>query len=177
MAISKDTKQTQVAAFAELLAESKMTACATYAGVTVAELQQLRRAAAVAGVTIKVVKNRLVRVAMSQTPGFENTDTSLLKGQLVYAISSEDEVAPAQVLAQFAKKQPALQLVAGFTGTGEALDTASVKALADLPTKDQLRGMLVSTIAAPLSGVVGVLSGNVRSVLFALKARAEQLEA
>ncbi len=177
MAISRDTKQSQVLLMAELLADSKMTAVAAYAGVSVAELQQLRRAAREAGVTIKVVKNRLVRVAMQQTEVYKNTDTSLLTGQLVYAISSEDEVAPAQVLAQFSKKQPALQLVCGFTATGEALDTAGITALAALPSKQQLRGMLVSTIAAPLSGVVGVLSGNVRSVLFALKARQEQLEA
>lgn len=177
MAISRDTKQTQVAAMADLLATSKMTACAAYAGVTVAELQQLRRSAREAGVTIKVVKNRLVRVAMQQTEVFKDTDTSALTGQLVYAISSDDEVAPAQVLAQFAKKQPALKLVAGFTAEGQALDTAAIKALADLPSKDQLRGMLAGTIAAPLSGMVGVMSANVRSVLFALKARQEQIEA
>lgn len=177
MAITRDTKNSQVAAVVEMLESSRLTACAAYAGVTVAEMQQLRRTAREAGVTIKVVKNRLVRVAMQQTDAYKNTDTSLLTGQLIYAVSADDEVAPAQILAQFAKKQPALKLVCGFTGEGEALDTAAIKALADLPSKDQLRGMLVGTIAAPLSGMVGVLSGNVRSVLYALKARQEQLEA
>ncbi len=176
MAISKDVKQSQVAAVAELLSTSKLTAFAAYAGTTVAELQELRRAAREAGVTIKVVKNRLVRVAMQQTDTYKSTDTSALVGQLVYAISSEDEVAPAQVLAQFAKKHPSLVLVGGFDATGAVIDTAGIKALADLPSKDQLRGMLVGTIAAPLTGVMGVLSGNLRSVLYALNARSEQLE-
>lgn len=177
MAISRDTKNTQVAAVSELLESSKMTAFATYEGVSVAEVQALRRTAREAGVTIKVVKNRLVRVAMEQSETYKKTDTSLLKGQLLYAVSADDETAPAQVLATFAKAHPALKLAGGFDDEGTALDEARIKALASLPSKDQLRGMLVGTIAAPLTGMVGVLSGNVRSVLYALKARQEQLEA
>ncbi|HEX6462641.1 MAG TPA: 50S ribosomal protein L10 [Candidatus Saccharimonadales bacterium] len=176
MAISKDTKQSQVAAVTALLDDAKLTAFAQYAGLTVANMQELRRTAREAGVTIKVVKNRLVRVAMQQTATYKDTDTSALTTQLLYAISSDDEVAPAQVLAQFAKKHPALQLTGGFDATGTYLDTARIKALSDLPSKDQLRGMLVGTIAAPLTGVMGVLNGNLKSVLYALNARAEQLE-
>lgn len=177
MAISKDTKQAQVAAVSGLLADAKLTAFAQYAGLSVAQMQELRRAAREAGVTITVVKNRLVRVAMQQIETYKNTDTSALTSQLLYAFSAEDEVAPAQVLAAFARKHPALQLIGGFDATGTALDAAGMKALADLPSKDQLRGMLVGTISAPLTGVMGVLHGNLRSVLYALNARAEQLEA
>ncbi len=176
MAISKDTKQSQVAAVAELLKSAKLTVFAQYTGLSVADMQELRRSAREAGITIKVVKNRLVRVAMQQTETYKDTDTSALTSQLLYAISSDDEVAPAQVLAQFAKKHPALQLTGGFDGSGIYLDTARIKVLSDLPSKDQLRGMLAGTIAAPLTGVMGVLNGNLKSVLYALNARAEQLE-
>ncbi|HEX4662387.1 MAG TPA: 50S ribosomal protein L10 [Candidatus Saccharimonadales bacterium] len=175
MAISKDTKTTQVAELTDLLAHAKMTVGAKYSGLSVADMQALRAKAREAGVTIKVVKNRLVRVALSHNDTFKNTDTSLLTDQLLYAISAEDEVAPAQVIAQFAKTHDSLKLVCGFDGDGNALDTARVTELANLPTKDQLRGQLVSVIAAPLTGIVGVLSGNLRSVLYALNARAEQL--
>lgn len=175
MAISKETKSTQVAELTDLITSAKMTVGAKYTGLSVADMQELRAKAREAGVTIKVVKNRLVRVAMKSSDTFKNTDTSLLTDQLVYAMSSEDEVAPAQVLAQFAKTHDALKLVCGFDADGNALDTARVTALANLPTKDQLRGQLVSVIAGPLTGVMGVLSGNLRSVMYVLNARAEQL--
>lgn len=175
MAISKDKKNSLVAELADLFGNAKMTAFAHYTGLTVADVQELRRSAREAGVTIKVVKNRLVRVAMQSTDTYKKTDTSLLTGQLLYAMSDSDEAAPAQVLAKFAKTHDALKLAGGFDATGEVLDQARITALANLPTKDQLRGMLVSTIAAPLSGMVGVLSGNLRSVMYTLNARAEKI--
>ena len=176
MAISRQTKESQVQELADLLSNAKMTAFAAYQGLTVKELQTLRRAAREAGVTIKVVKNRLVRVALQQSEALKAADTSALEGQLLYAISADDEVAPAQVLAQFAKTQPVLELKGGIDATGNVLSEADIKALAALPTKEQLRGMLVGTIAAPLSGFVNVLAGNVRGVLNVLNARAEALE-
>jgi len=176
MAISRQVKETQVAELVELLSAAKMTAIAQYQGLTVKELQSLRRAARESGITIKVVKNRLVRVAMSQVAHLKDAQTGDLKSQLLYAISSTDEVAPAQVLAKFAKEHEALTLVAGYDASGTMLATADIQALANLPTKDQLRGMLVGTIGAPLSGFVNVLAGNVRGVLNVLNARSKALE-
>jgi len=176
MAISRDKKQTIVSELSELLANAKLTAFAAYDGLTVADLQGLRRAAREQGVDIKVVKNRLVRVAMQQTDRLNAVETDLMKGQLLYATSSVDEVAPAQILAQFAKTHEALKLAGGINADGSVLDQADIKALAALPTKDQLRAQLVGTIAAPLSGFVNVLAGNVRGVLNVLNARAEARE-
>jgi large subunit ribosomal protein L10 len=176
MAISRQTKESQVAELSGLLGDAKLTVFAAYQGLTVKELQSLRRTAREAGITIKVVKNRLVRVALSQTEQLKGVDTSPLKGQLLYAMSSEDEVAPAQVLAKFGKEHEALKLAGGFDAAGTVFAEADIKALANLPTKDQLRGMLVGTIGAPLSGFVNVLAGNVRGVLNVLNARAEALE-
>ena len=102
MAITRDKKQTLVAELTELFTTAKGTAFAHYVGLTVADLQDLRKAAREAGVVIKVVKNRLVRVALAEVSSYKETDTSSLKGQLVYAISADDEVAPAQVLNTFA---------------------------------------------------------------------------
>jgi large subunit ribosomal protein L10 len=176
MAITRQVKETQVAELAELLGSAKLTAFAQYQGLSVKDLQSLRREAREAGVTIKVVKNRLVRVALGQNEQLKNVDTSLLQGQLLYAVSADDEVAPAQVLAKFAKTHDALQLIGAIDAAGTLMEQVDVKALAALPTKDQLRGMLVGTIAAPLSGFVNVLAGNVRGVLNVLNARAEALE-
>ena len=91
MAISRDKKQTLVAELTELLKDAKGTAFARYQTLTVADLQELRKAAREAGVVIKVVKNRLVRVALQEIDTYKETDTSLLVGQLVYAVSAEDE--------------------------------------------------------------------------------------
>lgn len=175
MAITRDKKQTLVAELAELFASSKATATAMYSGLSVADLQELRAQGRDNNVTIKVVKNRLVRVALSQSEKFNQTDVSLLAGQLIYAFSSEDEVAPAQTLAAFGKKHPALQLVAGFDSQGASLDTPTVKALAELPTKDQLRGQVVSVIAAPLTQFLSVTNGAQRGFAQVLSQRAEQL--
>jgi large subunit ribosomal protein L10 len=177
MAISRDKKTALVTEFAELLATSKMTVAAQYGTLSVADLQDLRRQAREAGVTIRVIKNRLVRVVMSESDTYKNADTALLTGQLLYAISDTDEVAPAQVLAAFAKTHDAVSLVAGFDAAGTSLDTAAVKSLADLPTKDQLRGMVVSTIAAPLTQFMGVINGAQRGFAQVLSQRAENISA
>ena len=103
MAITRDKKQALVADFSELLAVSKMTVVAQYKGLSVAELQELRAAARAKGVVIRVIKNRLVRVALSENDTYKDADTSALVGQLLYATSDSDEVAPAQVLNDFAK--------------------------------------------------------------------------
>jgi large subunit ribosomal protein L10 len=175
MAISRDKKNTLVAELAELFATAKSAVGATYTGLTVADLQELRSMARENNVVIKVTKNRLVRVALGANDKFKAADTSLLTGQLVYAFSSEDEVAPAQVMAKFAKKHPEMKLIAGFDGSGVSLDTATVTALASLPTKDQLRGQLVSVIAAPLSGFLRVANGTQRGFAQVLSQRAKAL--
>lgn len=175
MAITRDKKETLVAELADLFASAKGTVGATYAGLSVQDMQQLRASAREQGVAIKVVKNRLVRVALSQNDKYKAADTSLLEGQLVYAFSSDDEIAPAQILAKFAKNHPAMQLVAGFDGEGNSLDTATVKALADLPTKEQLQGQLVSVLAAPLTQFLGVANGAQRGFAQVLSQRAEAL--
>lgn len=165
MAISRDKKQSLVSDFTELLSSAKMTVYAKYEGLTVADLQELRRAAREQGVTIKVVKNRLVRVAVKQSDVLKTADTSAMTGQLLYAISSEDEVAPAQVLATFAKTHDPLQLVGAVSGEGKALDTAEVQALATLPSKNELIAQVMATLSSPLDGVLSGLSGNLHALL------------
>lgn len=175
MAISRDKKQQLVTELNQLFTNAKSSAAASFPGVTVIELQELRKMAREENVTIKVVKNRLVRVAMSEIPALKDTDTSLLTGQLVYAFSNEDEVMPAQILAKFSKTNPLVELVAGFDNLGTAYNTEQIKALASLPTKDQLRGQVVSVIAAPLTQFLGVANGAQRGMAQVLSQRAEAL--
>ncbi len=172
MAITKDKKQALVSELNEQFATAKGTAFARYDGISVAELQQLRRKAREAGVTIKVVKNRLVRVSMLDNATYKATDTSALVGQLLYAFSADDEVAPAKVLNDFAKSNPSLELAGGFSGEGLAQSAADVTALASLPSKNQLIAEVVAQLLSPVHDVTNALSGNLHALLDGVEAKA-----
>lgn len=172
MAISKDKKQVLVADLTELLSSAKATAFASYQGLTVAEMQELRAAARAQGVKIKVVKNRLVKVAMNEIAVYKDTDTTGLTGQLLYAVSSEDEVLPAKILAEFAKTHPALELVGGFSDAGQALSGDEVKTLAAMPSKDELVAQVVAQLLSPATDTISGLSGGLSAIVSGLEAKA-----
>ena len=172
MAISKDKKNTLVADLTELLTGAKTTVYAKYQGLSVAELQELRKAARESGVKIKVVKNRLVKVAMGQIAVYKDTDTTGLTGQLLYAISDTDEVAPAKVLAEFAKKHSALSLAGGFSDAGVSLSEDEIKALAAMPSKNALIAQVVAQLLSPVTDSVSALSGGLSGIVSGLEAHA-----
>lgn len=165
MAISKDKKQQLVADLNEILSDAKMTVFAKYQGLSVADMQELRNLARENNVKIKVVKNRLVRVAMGEIAVYKDTDTSALEGQLLYAISADDEVAPAQVLAKFAKEHQALELKGAFSAEGKNLNEQEVLELSKLPSKDQLIGQVVNMLTGTVNDVTNALSGNLHALL------------
>jgi large subunit ribosomal protein L10 len=175
MALTKEKKHEVVSEVSALLNDAKMTVVAKYEGTPVKAMQTLRRDANAGGTVVKVVKNRLVMQALKQSDNLKDVEASALNGMLLYAFNAEDEVAPAQALAAFAKTQPTLEFIGAITAEGQFLPAEDVKALASLPTKDQLRGQLVGLIAAPLSGFVNVMAGNVRGILNVLNARAESI--
>lgn len=172
MAISKDKKKTLVADLTELLSSSKMTVYAKYQGLTVAELQELRKAARENGVKIKVVKNRLVRVAMGEIAVYKDTDTSDLTGQLLYAVSDSDEVMPAKVLANFAKDHEALEISGAFNDAGNNLVADEVKELAKLPSKNELIAQVVAQLLSPVTDTVSGLTGGISGIVSGLEAKA-----
>lgn len=172
MAISKAKKDTLVADLTALLADAKLTAYARYQGLTVADLQDLRKGAREAGVKIKVVKNRLVKVAMNEIAIYQDTDTTGLVGQLIYAISDTDEVAPAKILAEFAKTHPALELVGGFSGEGKSMDQAEITTLAKMPSKNELIAQVVAQLLSPATDTISGLSGGLSGIISGLEAKA-----
>lgn len=172
MAISRDKKNELVAEFTELLTNAKTTTFAAYDGLSVAHLQVLRAEARENGVTIKVVKNRLVRVVLASIDTYKDVDTSSLTGQLLYAISSEDEVAPAKVLSEFAKTNDALVIVGGLSIESGLLSADDVKALAALPSKSQLIAQVIAQLLSPVHDVTNALSGNLHALLDGIEAKA-----
>jgi large subunit ribosomal protein L10 len=149
-----------------------MTVVAKYQGTTVKALQGLRRQARDNGTRVKVVKNRLVIQALKATASLKDVETSSLEGMLLYAFNAEDEVAPAQVLAAFAKANPSLEFVGAISAEGKFLSADEVKALAALPGKNQLIAQVVATLLSPVNDVTNALSGNLHALLDGVEAKA-----
>lgn len=172
MALSKDKKHEVVKEVAEALGASKMTVVAKYQGTTVKALQQLRRDARDGGTKMRVVKNRLVTKALQDVDALKDVDTSELKGQLLYAFNPEDEVAPAQVLAAFAKTNPQVEFVGAITAQGKFLSADEVKELAAMPSRENLIAQVIATLASPLNDSISGLSGNLHALLDGIEAKA-----
>ena len=164
MAISKDKKTTLVADLTELLSNSKMVVYAKYEGLTVAELQELRKMAREANVKIKVVKNRLVKVAMKEIAAYKNTDSSGLTGQLLYALGTDEDFDSAKVLTKFAKTHAKMELLGGFNGEGTTLSKEEVTTLGSLPTKNELIAQVVDTLLSGINGVVSALENKPETI-------------
>lgn len=172
MALTKKKKEQVVQEVVDLLSSSKMTVVAAYPGTTVKAIQQLRKDARGSGTTVRVVKNRLVTKAIEQTGSLKDVDASALKGQLLYAFNSEDEVAPAQALHSFAKTNPSIVFVGAISAEGKFLSADEVKALATLPGKNELIAQVIATLGSPLNDTVNGLSGNLHALLDGIKAKA-----
>lgn len=172
MALTKSKKDEVVAGISALLAASKLTVVVKYQGTTVKALQQLRREAKANGTQIKVVKNRLVIKAMQANDTFKDSDVAGLNGMLLYAFNSEDEVAPAQALHTFAKANPTIEFVGAFDASGHFMSADDVKALATLPSKNDLIAQVVATLLSPVHDVTNALSGNLHALLDGVEAKA-----
>jgi len=157
-----ENKKKIVAEIAEKLKASKATILVDYRGLDVAAITELRKQLREAGVEFKVYKNTLVRRATQET------DLTVLDEHLVgptaIAFSTEDVVAPAKVLSNFAKENEALEIKTGII-EGNVVSLDEIKELAELPSREGLLAMLLSVLQAP-----------VRNFALAVKAVAEQKE-
>lgn len=144
---------------------------ADYRGLTVEQDTEMRNALRKAGVEYKVVKNTLTGLAMKEN-GLGELE-SFLDGPTSMAMSSTDAIAPAKVLSQFAKKFEKLEIKVGVV-EGKVIDINGIKALAELPSREELVAKVLGSLNAPISGFVNVLNGNMRGLVVALNAIAEQ---
>ncbi len=147
-----------------------------FSGLSVADVTKLRRKFREGGVEYKVVKNTLTRIAADEL-GFNDLD-AVLEGPTAIAYSAEDTVAPAKILKDFIKetKTEALTVKAGIAD-GQVIDAVAVEALASLPSREELLAKLVGSMQAPISGLVNVLQGNIRNMVYVLDAvRAKKAE-
>jgi large subunit ribosomal protein L10 len=154
LSLNRNEKAAVVTDVAAQVARSQTLALAEYRGLTVEHLNNLRRQARDKGVYLHVLKNTLARRAVAGTP-FEVAAESMV-GPLIYGFS-EDAVAAAKVIADFAKGNDRLIVKAGAYA-GKALDANGVKALAAIPTKEVLLAQLAGLLKSPISRTARVLA-------------------
>ncbi len=157
-----ELKKQTVSEIADKLRDSKSTIVVDYRGLTVGQLTELRKQLREAGVEFKVYKNSLTRRATNEV-GLEGLNEHLT-GPNAIAFSTEDVVAPAKILNDFAKKNEKLEIKAGVI-EGNITTLEDVKALAELPSREGLLSMLLSVLQAPI-----------RNLALATKAVADQKE-
>jgi large subunit ribosomal protein L10 len=143
--VDRAAKADLVATLNGVFSNTSVVVVAHYSGLTVADMQKLRTQMKQAGATVKVAKNRLAKIALEGTDVASITD--LLRGPTLIAYSSDPVAAP-KVAVDFAKGNEKLVILGGAMGK-TALDPNGVKALATLPSLDELRGKLVGLIQAP----------------------------
>ena len=168
MAKTREQKQADVKALAEAFSGSKIAVMTDYRGLNVPAISDLRANLREAGISYKVSKNTLVKVAIAQTD-LKDADTSAFKGPMAIAFG-QDEAQTCKIIADFAKANESLEIIGGLDESGKVLTAEDVLALAKLPSREVLVAQVVGTIAAPLSGFVRVLNGNITQLLYALNA-------
>lgn len=143
--MNRNEKKDAVSGLNQTFQDSDLVIVAHNNGLNAEQTENLRRVTREAGITAKVAKNRLVKIAVQGT-AFEGA-TDLFKGPTIL-LFGQDLVSGTKAAADFAKNNPAFVIVGGAHGA-ELLDVAKVNVLASLPTMDQLRGKLVGLLQAP----------------------------
>jgi large subunit ribosomal protein L10 len=171
MAKTRIEKEKIISDLDQKIANMKSAVIIDYQGLKVKEIEDLRDILRKQKVSFNVSKNTLTKIALTKA-GIE-FDEGIFKKPVAIAFAMEDEVAPAKEISLFAKKNEAIEILGGILER-KFIDENMVKKLAALPTKDQLRGQLVSVIAAPLTGMVSAFAGNIRGLINALNAHKEK---
>jgi large subunit ribosomal protein L10 len=165
---NKSQKEVIVRSVADKAKSAKALVFANFKGVSVKDITGIRRELLKNGSSWQVLKKTLLNLALKDAGVQVNARE--LDGQVGVAFST-DEVTAAKVLVEFKKanKESTLEIVGGALGS-EALDVKAVKALALLPSQDELRAKLVGTLQAPITGFVRTLSGNLSGLVRVLGA-------
>jgi len=170
--LDRATKTELVSTLGEVFKSTKVVVVAHYSGLTVAQMQTLRRQMKQAGASVKVAKNRLTKIALE---GSEVASIApLLKGPALIAFSGDPIAAP-KVAVDFAKTNERFVILGGAMGT-TALDPNGVKALAALPSLDELRAKIIGLIQAPATKIAQVITAPGAKVARVVQAYASKGE-
>ena len=163
----KQYKIDTVESVKEKLAKSKSIVIADYRGLTVIEVTDLRNKLRNEGVELRVIKNRLAKIALKESD--MDPMEEYLKGMTAIAFGMKDAVSPAKVLAEFAKGNDKLKLIAGQMDN-QILDINGINELAKLPTREVLLGRMLGSLTGPVQKLAYGLNQTVAKVVYAIDA-------
>jgi large subunit ribosomal protein L10 len=169
--VDRAKKEKVVEELGQIFESSGVVVVARYEGMTVAQMQDLRARMRDAGGSVRVAKNKLAKIALDGKPG--ESMGPLLTGMTVFAYS-EDPVAAAKVVDAYSKTNDKFVVLGGAMGNA-ALDPAGVKAVAQLPSREELIASIVACIGAPgatLAGAIGAPAANIAGILSTLEEKA-----
>ena len=164
-------KEKVVEELGQIFASSGVVVVAHYAGITVAQMQDLRAKMRAVGGSVRVAKNKLAKIALEGKPAEKMGD--LLTGMTVMSYS-EDPVAAAKVCEAYAKTNENFVIIGGAMGS-TVLDQAGVKSVASLPSREELIAQIVGMIGSPASaiaGAIGAPASNIASILSTIEEKA-----
>ncbi len=172
MAITRQKKEELLKELVQLFAGAQSVAFGQYSGMTVEQLQEMRKEMRKVGVEFKVAKKTLIKLAAKEN-GLELPD-EILEGTIGAAFSKEDIVSGPKLLKKTAKKIAVVKLLGGVM-EGKVLSVSEMGALADLPSREQLLAQFVGMMQGPLRAFHGMLSAPTASMARALDAYAKQI--
>jgi large subunit ribosomal protein L10 len=164
-------KETLVTEIKDRFANAATIVLIDYRGLTVKEMAQLRGALRETGSEVKVYKNTLTQIALREL-ALPNMD-QFLEGPTAFVFAQEDPVAPAKALVAFAKEHKALELKGGFV-QNQLVDADGVKAIAALPSREELIAKLMGTMLNPIRGFMGMANAPASAFARTLQAVADQ---
>lgn len=152
--VNREEKKELISELKDVFAGSELVVVTHYVGITVAEVSELRKKIREAGASFRVTKNRITRLALEGTDYASLAD--MMTGPTAIA-ASKDPVAAAKAVVEFAKKNDKL-VILGAVMNGKLLSAADVKALADLPSLDEIRAQLIALIQTPATRIARISS-------------------
>jgi len=170
--VDRAQKEKLVDELGQIFESSGVVVVSHYAGLTVAEMQDLRAQMREAGGSVRVAKNKLAKIALEGKPCASIAELLLGMTVLTY---SDDPVAAARVSVDYAKSNKKLVILGGAMGE-TALDPAGVKAVAAMPSREELIASIAGCIGAPASNIAGAIGApaqNIASILSSIEERAE----
>jgi large subunit ribosomal protein L10 len=170
MAITRNKKEQVLEELESQLDGAKAVVFADYRGTTVLKIDQLRRSLRKENVSTKVAKITLIKRALEK----HGVDVSGMdfKAPVAIAVSKEDEVAPARILAAFVKENKNARILMGVMNN-KVISAAEVSALAALPSKQELLAQVAGVLAGSTSGLASAMSGSLRSLAYAMSSLQE----
>lgn len=179
MAITKQQKEQIISDLVDKIGKSKSMVFVNFDKVSVSEIEEFRKLCRENKIDYSVAKKTLLKIAMEKG-GYNELDPLTFENGVGTLFGYDDEVAPAKIVDKFSKDHENLKMISGILSSNPSgqryLGLDQMKALAKIPSKQELLAKLVGSLNSPISGFVGVLSGTLRSFVGVLNAVKESKE-